>query len=93
MATVLCFMFYVLRFTFGDAHLPLALVAVDLVSGREVALRLGQEVDAMQATLALPGLLAPPTPCSQVPQQPLLATARPQTGIRQRADTHPCGRS
>jgi len=45
--------------TFDDLCVPLALVAVDLNSGREVVLRDGQVVDAVRATIALPGFLAP----------------------------------
>jgi NTE family protein len=45
--------------TFDDLCLPLALVAVDLISGREIILRQGRVVDAVRATIAIPGLLAP----------------------------------
>jgi len=45
--------------TFDDLRLPLALVAVDLNSGREVILREGRLIDAVRATIALPGLFTP----------------------------------
>lgn len=45
--------------TFADLRLPLALVAVDLVRGEEVALRDGPIVKAVRATVSLPGVLAP----------------------------------
>ena len=45
--------------TFDDLRLPLALVAVDLNDGREVILRDGQVVDAVRATISLPGVFTP----------------------------------
>ena len=45
--------------TFDDLRMPLALVAVDLDGGQEVVLREGRVVDAVRATIALPGILAP----------------------------------
>jgi len=45
--------------TFADLRIPLTLVAVDLNSGREVYLRQGRVVDAVRATIALPGVLTP----------------------------------
>jgi len=45
--------------TFADLHIPLALVAVDLVTGEEVSLNKGEVADAVRATVALPGVLAP----------------------------------
>ncbi|MDH7485687.1 MAG: patatin-like phospholipase family protein [Anaerolineae bacterium] len=45
--------------TFADLRIPLALVAVDLNSGREVYLRQGRVVDAVRASVALPGVLTP----------------------------------
>lgn len=45
--------------TFDDLRSPLALIAVDLYSGQEVILREGRVVDAVRATIALPGVLAP----------------------------------
>jgi len=45
--------------TFAELRIPLTLVAVDLNSGREVYLRQGRVVDAVRATVALPGVLTP----------------------------------
>ena len=45
--------------TFDDLRMPLALIAVDLDGGQEVVLREGRVVDAVRATIALPGVLAP----------------------------------
>ena len=45
--------------TFDDLRLPLALVAVDLNTGRVVILRDGRLVDAVRATISLPGVFAP----------------------------------
>jgi NTE family protein len=45
--------------TFADLHIPLTLVAVDLNSGREIHLREGLVVDALRATVSIPGILAP----------------------------------
>jgi len=45
--------------TFADLKIPLALVAVDLISGDEVVLREGSVVDAVRATISLPGVFAP----------------------------------
>jgi len=45
--------------TFDDLRLPLALVTVDLNSGREVILREGRVADAVRATVALPGIFTP----------------------------------
>lgn len=45
--------------TFADLSIPLTLVAVDLNSGQEVHLREGSVSDAVRATVAVPGLLAP----------------------------------
>lgn len=45
--------------TFDDLRVPLAVVAVDLTSGEKVVLREGPLLDAVQATIALPGLLSP----------------------------------
>jgi NTE family protein len=42
--------------TFADLHLPCVLTAVDLKSGQEVLLRQGRLVDAMLATIAMPGV-------------------------------------
>lgn len=45
--------------TFDDLRLPLALVAADLNSRRKVVLREGPVLEAVRATMALPGLFAP----------------------------------
>ncbi len=45
--------------TFDDLRIPLALVAVDLNSQQQVILRQGRVVDAVRATIAIPGLLTP----------------------------------
>ena len=45
--------------TFDDLRVPLNLVTVDLNSGREVVLRQGRVADAVRATVAIPGLIAP----------------------------------
>jgi NTE family protein len=47
--------------TFADASLPLALVAVDIVRGKQVTLREGSLVDAVLASTAIPGLFPPVT--------------------------------
>jgi NTE family protein len=53
-----------LRQHFGHAHLedlfmPVAIVAADLVTGTEVALSRGSVVDAVRASIAIPGVLPP----------------------------------
>lgn len=45
--------------TFADLSIPVALMASDLVSGREVRLTSGRLDDALMATMAIPGLFAP----------------------------------
>ena len=45
--------------TFDDMRIPLTLVAVDLNSGQEVHLREGSVIEALRATVSVPGLLAP----------------------------------
>lgn len=45
--------------TFADLRLPTALLAVDVRTGREVVLRGGRVVDAMRATMSVPGVFAP----------------------------------
>lgn len=45
--------------TFAELRLPLALLAVDLVDGREVLLNDGSVVDAVRATISIPGVFAP----------------------------------
>jgi NTE family protein len=47
--------------TFRDLRLPLALTAVDLLSGEEIHLDQGPVIDALLATCAFPGVL-PPVP-------------------------------
>jgi NTE family protein len=45
--------------TFKDLHLPCAVVAVDLKAGQEVVLKEGKVVDALLATVAVPGVFPP----------------------------------
>ena len=45
--------------TFADLKLPCVLTAVDLKSGNEVLLSQGRLVDAMLATIAIPGIFPP----------------------------------
>jgi NTE family protein len=45
--------------TFADLKLPCVLTAVDLQSGNEVLLSKGRLVDAMLATIAIPGIFPP----------------------------------
>jgi NTE family protein len=45
--------------TFDELTIPLAVVAVDLISGREVHLHEGSVVDAVRATSAFPGVIDP----------------------------------
>jgi len=45
--------------TFNDLKIPCALTAVDLKSAREVNLKQGRVVDAVLATIALPGIFPP----------------------------------
>jgi NTE family protein len=45
--------------TFKDLHLPCAVVAVDFMAGKEVVLREGRVVDALLATVAVPGVFPP----------------------------------
>ena len=45
--------------TFADLRIPCAVVAVDLKAGREVVLRQGRVVDALLATIAVPGVFPP----------------------------------
>jgi len=45
--------------TFDDLRIPFAVVAVDLHSGREVVLNQGRVIDALMATIALPGIFPP----------------------------------
>lgn len=45
--------------TFEDLGIPLAITAVDLTSGREVVLRTGSVVEAVRASVSVPGIYAP----------------------------------
>jgi NTE family protein len=45
--------------TFDDLRIPLALTAVDLASGKEIVLTEGKLVDAVMATIAIPGIFPP----------------------------------
>jgi NTE family protein len=45
--------------TFSDLKIPLALMAVDILTGREVVLRDGKVVDAIRATMSVPGVFEP----------------------------------
>lgn len=47
------------RLRFADLSIPLAVVAVDLRSGREVVLREGSILDAMRATISMPWIFQP----------------------------------
>jgi NTE family protein len=45
--------------TFTDLRIPLALVAVEINTGREVVLREGKLVEAIRATMSVPGVFEP----------------------------------
>ena len=45
--------------TFADLPMPLAMVAVDIHSGREVILQGGLVIDAVRATISVPGVFMP----------------------------------
>jgi NTE family protein len=45
--------------TFGDLQIPLALTALDLKSKKEVVLNEGRVVDAVLATMSMPGIFPP----------------------------------
>ena len=45
--------------TFDDLRIPLALTAVDLTSGKEIVLTKGKVVEAVMATIAIPGIFPP----------------------------------
>jgi NTE family protein len=45
--------------TFEELKIPLALMAVDVLTGREVVLRDGKVVDAIRATMSVPGVFEP----------------------------------
>lgn len=47
--------------TFADLQHPLAVVAVDVLTGREVVLRDGLVADAIRATISVPGVFVPVT--------------------------------
>ncbi len=47
--------------TFAELKLPLAVLATDTISGREIVLREGKVVDALRATISVPGVFAPVT--------------------------------
>lgn len=45
--------------TFADLNLPLAMVSVDILTGREVVLQGGKVIDAVRATISVPGVFTP----------------------------------
>ena len=45
--------------SFSDLRLPLALVAVDFITGTEVVLREGNLIEALRATISVPGIFDP----------------------------------
>lgn len=45
--------------TFADLRLPLAMVSVDILTGREVLLQGGLVIDAVRATISVPGVFEP----------------------------------
>ncbi len=45
--------------TFADLRLPLAMVSVDIRTGREVILQGGLVIDAVRATISIPGVFEP----------------------------------
>lgn len=45
--------------TFSDLQIPLTVTAVDLVSGRDLVMRTGSVVEAVRASLSIPGVYAP----------------------------------
>ncbi len=45
--------------TFADLRLPLAMVAVDIHTGRPVVLQGGLVIDAVRATISIPGIFTP----------------------------------
>lgn len=47
------------QLTFAQLRRPLALTAVDLISGKEIILREGSVAEAVRATISLPGMLEP----------------------------------
>lgn len=47
------------KLTFADLRLPLAMVSVDIRTGREVILKGGLVIDAVRATISVPGVFEP----------------------------------
>jgi NTE family protein len=45
--------------TFADLGLPIALVAVDMITGQQVILQEGPLIDAIRATISVPGVFVP----------------------------------
>jgi len=45
--------------TFAELRIPLALVAVDIITGEEVVLKDGSVADAVRASISLPGVFVP----------------------------------
>ncbi len=45
--------------TFDQLHIPTAMVAVDIITGREVVLSEGKVVDAIRASMSVPGFFEP----------------------------------
>ncbi len=54
-----CMQGYLGDLTFDDLRIPLTVVAVDLDTGQEVRLDRGRVVDAVRATIAIPGIFTP----------------------------------
>jgi len=48
-----------LGLTFADLRLPVAMVATDILTGREVILKEGNVADAVRATISVPGVFVP----------------------------------
>ena len=44
---------------FSDLHIPLMMVATDLATGKKVVLKSGSILNALRATMSIPGLFAP----------------------------------
>jgi NTE family protein len=45
--------------TFADLNLPVAMLAVDVKTGKEVVIREGKVTDAVRATISVPGVFVP----------------------------------
>jgi NTE family protein len=45
--------------TFADLNIPLAMPAVDIITGRKVVLQGGRVIDAVRATISIPGIFEP----------------------------------